>query len=143
MAQNADRYSLGGFASGTYEMATGNPVPAWADATLQFTYGNLVNSLAFGGLRDATATGAGQAPTLVGRSMGAATTYGRRTSQLMSLNLAGRGGLPQALSQASRGAQEILGKLGTALSGGLRFGQQMTIGLGFTAGEALNCAGGQ
>lgn len=140
MAQHADQYSLGGFASGAYYLALKQPPPTWLDAGLQFTYGNAINTLLFGSFGSAAATGVGEAPTLVGESMGTVTTFGRRTSDLMSLNLAGKGGLPQALSQASQGAKSVLGTLSTALGGGLKFTQQLTLGLGFAAGEALNCS---
>jgi hypothetical protein len=63
--------------------------------------------------------------------MGSPITFGRRTAQIMSLNLAGKGGLPQALSSSSGGVKGFLGKLGGAW--------KYAADVGFTLAEGVGC----
>jgi len=65
--------------------------------------------------------------------MGSVVTYGRRTSTIFSVNIAGSGGLPQALSSASGDVQSFLGKLG---GGALK----LAVDAGLTLAEGVNCA---
>ena len=58
----------------------------------------------------------------------------------MSLNLAGAGGLPMALSPASAGVKSILGSIENVLSLGLSFVQRTAVDAAFTGAEAINCA---
>jgi hypothetical protein len=65
---------------------------------------------------NAASGGIGYGAAVAKIAMGRPTTWGRRTADIMSLNLAGKGGLPQALSSSSRGAQGFLGRLGVSLN---------------------------
>src|SRR6185437_11637898 len=67
--------------------------------------GNSITSLLYGSASDAAGTGTTIAPTIVTTAMGTATSYGRRTSTIMALNIAGKGGLPLALGASSAGAK--------------------------------------
>jgi hypothetical protein len=59
----------------------------------------------------------------------------------MTLNLQGiRGGPPQALSQASRGAQGLLGELGDVFSLGMSFTTRLGVDMAFTGAEAIGCS---
>ena len=75
--------------------------------------------------------------------MGKPITWGRRTAALMGLNLAGRGGLPQALSSASTGLKSIIGTIGDVLGLGLSVSETLTLNTIFTVAEAINCSGNQ
>jgi hypothetical protein len=84
---------------------------------------------------------AADAPGLVSTAMGSATTFGRRTSSIMSLNLAGTPGRSAvALSQASGGVKAVLGRIGNALSLGMSCASRTAVDIGFTGAEAINCA---
>ena len=84
---------------------------------------------------NAVTTGAGLTSSVVSGAMGAPITYGRRTAQIVSLNLAGRGGLPQALSSSTGGVKRFLGKLGGAW--------KTAADVGFTLAEGVGCLGPQ
>jgi hypothetical protein len=84
---------------------------------------------------------ASYAPTIVSSAMGSATTFGRRTTNIMSLNLLSTpGGPPLALSQASGSARALLGKVGSALSLGMKFTTKLAVDAAFTGAEAINCS---
>ena len=73
--------------------------------------------------------------------MGNAITYGRRTTDIMSLNLNGiPGGPPQALSQASAGAQGILEDLSSVLNLGMSLTVRLAVDVALTGAEALGCS---
>jgi RHS repeat-associated protein len=141
MAQNASTYSIGGSVELAINVATGTSSSISSNAFVGAVAGNSVNTLLFGGTTDAGAGMASNAPGLVSSAMGAATTFGRRTTTIMSLNLLGTpGGPPLALSQASAPAKAMLGKLGTALSLGMKFTTRLAVDAAFTAAEAINCS---
>jgi hypothetical protein len=58
----------------------------------------------------------------------------------MAMNLAGKGGLPQALSASGKSARSLLGKLDKALSLGLTLTERAIIDGAFVAGEAIACS---
>jgi len=59
----------------------------------------------------------------------------------MSLNLLGTpGGPPLALGQATAPAKAFLGKVGNALSLGMKFTTKLAVDAAFTGAEAINCA---
>jgi hypothetical protein len=72
--------------------------------------------------------------------MGAATTYGRSTSDIISLNIPGKGGLPQALSSASRGASSFLDDISSVFNLGMDATTRLAIDGGLFAIEAGVCA---
>ena len=80
--------------------------------------------------------------------MGAATTYGRRTTTYMALNLGGKGGVPVALSQAASkyggisasAVKSGIGRVGDIFNMGMSFAVRNGIGVGLTLGEAINCS---
>ncbi len=72
--------------------------------------------------------------------MGTVTTWGRRTSGVLSLNLADKGGLPLALGDASAGVRGWLGTADSAVSLGLDFTTRLEIDAALSAGEAAYCA---
>jgi len=103
------------------------------------TFGSLC--AAFGGsASDAGTSMAGAAPGIIQAGMGSALTYGRRTADIISLNLAGKGGLPQALSSASSGAKSLLGSMSRALSLGLSASEKAAVDAGLFGAEAVGCA---
>jgi len=83
---------------------------------------------------------AGQAPGALEAGVGAGLTYGRRTSGSIALNLAGKGGLPQALSSSTGGLRSVLGSVGSALNFDLKASTRFAIDLGLTGAEAVGCA---
>jgi hypothetical protein len=101
--------------------------------------GNSITSLLYGSTADAAGTGVTLAPTIVTAAMGTVTTYGRRTSTMMALNIAGKGGLPLALGASSAGAKGALTAAGKWLGLGLDFEVKLGIDAGFAAAEAAYC----
>jgi RHS repeat-associated protein len=138
MAANANTYSLSGSVELGINVATGTNTN-FSQYT-SFVAGNSINSFLFGSTADAAGTMAASAPGLVSTAMGTATTFGRRTSSIISLNLAGAGGLPMALSPASAGVKSALGSIGNVLSLGLSFVERTAVDAAFTGAEAINCA---
>jgi hypothetical protein len=140
MEQNAKHYSLAGLADlafGSGDAIKNTPVVGAVlgnDVTGTFyllagsntSTPDLVNA-------GVTAAGAG-----VTGGMGTPLTHGRRTAASMALNLAGKGGLPQALSSSAAGLKAGLTKLTTF---GISLAYKATIDSAFTAALALGCLG--
>ncbi len=61
---------------------------------------------------------------------------------IMSLNLVGKGGLPQALGQSGAAAsfQGTLSRFGSAFSLGLKASTRWAIDAAFTGAEMVNCS---
>ncbi|HEY4739916.1 MAG TPA: RHS repeat-associated core domain-containing protein [Candidatus Acidoferrales bacterium] len=140
MAANANTYSLGGSVELGINVATGTNTSFSSNPLVSAVTGNSINGFLFGSTGDAAGTMATSAPGLVSTAMGTATTFARRTSSIMSLNLAGAGGLPMALSPASAGVKSALGSIGNVLSLGLSFLERTSVDAAFTGAEAINCA---
>ncbi len=58
----------------------------------------------------------------------------------MALNLAGKGGLPQALSSSSRGLKALLGSASKALNLGLEASVKAAIDAGLAGAEIIGCS---
>jgi hypothetical protein len=71
--------------------------------------------------------------------MGRTTTYGRRTSTIISLNLAGKGGLPQALGTSGVAVRGAIGRAATLLGLGLSFQERLAVDAAFTAAAVAYC----
>lgn len=137
LIQNAANYSAGGvfdLAAGT---TMGNSTVGQVFAGNTFT--GLYSALAGSGADAATAAGA-QAPDLVNSAIGSTLTFGRRASNIMSLNLAGKGGLPQALGSSSGGLKSLLGSASKALNLGLDASVKAAGDLGLFGAEIIGCS---
>ncbi|HEU5401424.1 MAG TPA: RHS repeat-associated core domain-containing protein [Terriglobales bacterium] len=99
-----------------------------------FVGGNSITSLLYGSLTDQ----AGAPFSVIAPAMGTATSYGRRTSTIMSLNLEGKGGLPLALGGPSA-LKSVLGSTSKVLSLGLDLTQKLAVDAGFASAEAAYC----
>jgi len=109
----------------------------------QILAGNTFTGLysAFAGSAGDAATVAGTAaPDLLNSAMGSTLTFGRRTSSILSLNLAGKGGLPQALSSSSGGLKSLLGSASKALNLGLDASVKAAGDLGLFGAEIIDCS---
>lgn len=140
MAQHANEYSLGGLVDTSYGLATGKDSSLSTNPLASFVLGNSINSLLFGSGGEASSAALGDAPTAITGGMGNALTYGRRTSDIMALSLAGRGGLPVALGRSSAGVKAVIGKAGSFLSLGLSFAERMGLDVAFSGAEAVDCS---
>jgi len=130
MAANANTYSIGGSTELAVNVAT-NTNSNISEYT-SFATGNEITELLFSG------PGAGNFLEVASHGAGTPLTVGRRTSNIMSLNLGGKTGLPQALG--SSGAQGLLETAGKWLNLGLDALEKGAIDLGYAGAEAINCA---
>jgi RHS repeat-associated protein len=141
MARNSATYSLGGAIELAANVATGTSTSYSENPWLSAVTGNAVNTFLFGSTQEVALTAAADSPEVISNGMGSVTTYGRRTSTITSMNIQGtRGGPPQALSQASRGARSLAGRIGNVLSLGMSFTTRMAIDVALTGAEAINCS---
>jgi len=141
MAANANSYSIGGSIELGVNVASGTNTSYSSNALISGVTGNSINTFISGSTAEAAATMGANAPGLISTGMGSATTFGRRPSTIMSLNLAGTPGRSTfALSQASRGVKAVLGQIGDVLSLGMSFATRTAVDVGFTGAEAFNCA---
>ncbi|MDP9171087.1 MAG: RHS repeat-associated core domain-containing protein [Acidobacteriota bacterium] len=101
--------------------------------------GNAITGFLYGSAEDNAQTGISNTPEILSRSMGAVTTYGRRTSTIMSLNLAGKGGLPQALGTSGTALRGAIGTAGKVLGLGLSFEERLAVDAAFTGAEVAYC----
>jgi RHS repeat-associated protein len=140
MAQHANEYSLGGLVDTSYGLATGKDSSVSTNPLASFVLGNSINTLLFGSGGETASAALSDAPSAITGGVGNALTYGRRTSDIMALNLAGRGGLPVALGRSSAGVKAAVGKAGSFLSLGLSFAERMGLDVAFTGAEAVDCS---
>jgi hypothetical protein len=92
-----------------------------------------------GSFEDIATTAGTLAPDLLNSAIGSTTTFGRRTSNILALNLAGKGGLPQALSSSSGGLKSLLGAASKALNLGLDASLKAAIDAGLAGAEVIGC----
>jgi RHS repeat-associated protein len=141
MEANSSTYSIGGSVELGANVLTGTNTNYSSNPIISGVTGNAINTVLFGdSTAEAGATAAANTPELVSNTMGSATTYGRRTTDIMSLNLEGTpGGPPLALSQASGGVKGALEDIGDTLSFGLSFVERTAVDAAFTGAEAIDC----
>jgi hypothetical protein len=141
MAQNSNTYSIGGGFQLGINSLFGSNLTVASNPVANFFAGNAISSLLFGSGSNAASTLASYTPSGLGYFMGAPLTYGRRTSDVMSLNLGGvTGGSPQALSQASSGVQDFLGEIGDVFSLGMSFTTRLGVDAALAGAEAIGCS---
>jgi len=128
MERNNERYSLGGAA---VTLVGGNDTALTAGNVLG---GNMFLEAAYGGSNTHAAVES------LEKGLGAPLTYGRRSSDIKSLNLAGKGGLPQSLSASGKGLRSAVGKAGKALSLGLTMTERAIVDGTFAVGEGIACS---
>jgi len=149
MQQHANDYNIGGsvelLADLTFNDGIGTSYSS--SPILSFFTGDAITSLAFGSTSDASSVAANAAPGVVRAGMGAVTTYGRRTSTIMSLNFpppGGRapGGLPRALGQSGEAAflRGTLSRIGSAFSLGLKASTRWALDAAFAGAEMVDCS---
>jgi RHS repeat-associated protein len=130
MVANANTYSIGGATELTVNVATGTNSNISQETRI--VTGNGITGLFFDG------PGASDFLTAASHGAGSPLTVGRRTSDIMSLNLAGKGGLPQALG--STGAKGMLNTVGKWLNLGLDEAEKFAVDAGLAGAESINCA---
>jgi len=103
------------------------------------TFTSLYAGLA-GSAEDAVGVAGTSSPDLLNSAIGSTMTFGRRTSNILSLNLAGKGGLPQALSSSSGGLKSFLGSASKAFNLGLDASLKAAGDLGLFGAEIIGCS---
>ena len=141
MAAHANDFSIAGALNHTYNAITGSNSLAFQNNFFaQAVLGNPITTLAYGSATDNAGTAASLAPTIVQMGMGTVTSYGRRTTTIMALNLAGKGGVPLALGAASAGTKAAIGRVANVAGGFMSLEVSLAVNVGFTAAEAAYCA---
>jgi hypothetical protein len=142
LVANANNYSIGGAAELAANVATGTNTSYSSNPAVSAFTGNTITgiiSAASGNAQDAASLAATQLPTRISQGMGSTLTYGRRTSEVISLNLAGRGGLPKALGSSTGALKSLLGDAEKLLK--LGAGElKDAADVGLAAAEAIGCA---
>ncbi len=133
MSANANTYSIGGATELTINVAT--ETNSSISESTSFITGNGITDTLFGDYSEAAKEGA---VAIASAGAGSTVTWGRRTSDIMSLNLAGKGGLPKALG--SSGAKGVLKSLGKGLNAGLDEAEKFAADLGLAGAEAIGCS---
>ncbi len=137
LVQNAANYSAGGVLDLAAGTTIGNSTAGQVLAGNTFT--GAYSALA-GSVGDAATVAGTAAPDLLNSAIGSTTTFGRRTSNILALNLAGKGGLPQALSSSSGGLKSLLGSASKALNLGLEASLKAAIDAGLAGAEVIGCS---
>jgi RHS repeat-associated protein len=130
MAANANTYSIGGAFELTANVATGTST----------NYSEKTSIVTGNGITDLFVEGPSADDFLTAASAGAGSplTVGRTTSDITSLNLAGKGGLPKALG--STGAKGAFESAGNWLNFGLDEAEKFAVDAGLAGAESFNCA---
>ena len=140
MSANANTYSMGGAAELTINVATGTSTSVSSNPLVSTFTGNGVSGLLFGEGTDAAQTGLTSAPDLINAGMGTVTTYGRNSTNIMALNIAGSGGAPQALSSASSSVGGFLESASSVFSLGMSAAYRWGVDVALTGAEAIGCS---
>lgn len=138
MVRNAKNASIGG----AFDALTLQKTNVKDNKVLSFVSGNPVADLYAGvlaGGKEAPTGGLTYVPDLTKKAMGSTLTAGRRTTDLISLNLAGKGGVPKALGSASTGAKSFLGEIGDLFNLGMKLSTRFAIDAGLFNLEAMGC----
>jgi hypothetical protein len=130
MSANANTYSVGGATEVAVNVATGTSSNISEKTSI--VTGNGITGLIFEG------PGSGDFLSAASAGAGSPLTYGRRTSSIMSLNLAGKGGLPNALG--STGVKGFFQTAGKWLNFGLDEAEKFAVDAGLAGAESINCA---
>jgi hypothetical protein len=144
MVANAKNYSAGGVADltgltsvvGAPDLGTSTVGEVFAGNT--FTS---LNAALDGSAEDAAGVAGTSSPDLLNAGMGTVTTFGRRTSDIVSLNLVGSGGLPSALSPATTaGMKSFLSSVSKVFNLGLDASLKAAGDLGLFGAEIVGCS---
>ena len=129
MSANSNTYSIGG----SVELAADDAFKKNTSISekTKFITGNTITGLFFDG------PGARDFAKVAKDGAGSSLTFGRRTSDIISLNLEGKTGLPRAL--ASSGAKDLLESAGKWLNLGLDEAARGAIDAGLAGAEVINC----
>jgi hypothetical protein len=141
LVQNGANYSAGGIFD-LVAQVVGLDSNIGNSTVGQILAGNTFTSLysSFAGSAEDAATAAGTAaPDLLASGIGSTLTFGRRTASITALNLAGKGGLPQALQSSSKGLQSLLGSASKAVNLGLEASIKAAADLGLFGAEIVGC----
>jgi len=140
MVQHAQDYSIVG-AVDLAAQAAGINSNLGSTAGGELLGGNHLNSLLFG--EGVSTVAAKETPELLAAGMGTTLTYGRRTADLISLNLAGNGGRLNALGgrfPAGAGLKVGLEHLGRALNLGMSAAYRWGVDFALTGAEGVGCS---
>ena len=138
LVANAKNYSAGGvFALSTNtNIGTGFVGQLVGGNTFTSLYAGLAGSA-----EDAVGVAGTSSPDLLNAGIGTVTTFGRRTSNILSLNLAGSGGLPSALSPATTaGTKSFLSSVSKVFNLGLDASLKAAGDLGLFGAEIIGCS---
>jgi hypothetical protein len=133
MQQNSANYGIGGATALTFGTDFMS-VPG-----VDIVAGNMFSSAFYGEPLDSTKAATAVSPDLLLKGMGEPLTYGRRTSQFLSTNLVGKGGLPKALSESTGVLKASLEPVSKGVNLGLEFGERVAVDTGLFGGEVVGC----
>jgi hypothetical protein len=138
MTTHANDFSLAGAFESAVNALTGTHTRARDNLLVGALAGNSITTLLCRGVADNAAGSAASAVGVMGSGVGSALSYGRRTVDIMSLNLAGKGGLPLALGRVPAGA--AIKEAGEVLGLGLSFTDKLAIDALITLVEVAYCS---
>ncbi|HWQ55151.1 MAG TPA: hypothetical protein VN442_15800 [Bryobacteraceae bacterium] len=141
MAAHANDFSILGTANAATNAAFNLQDTYKNNVVLGALAGNSITSLFYGSAVDAAGTGVTLAPTITTAAMGTVTSYGRRNTTIMAINITGKGGVPLSLRASSAGVKSALSTAGKWLGLGIDFEVKFAIDAGFAAAEAAYCYG--
>jgi len=133
MQQRSTDYTIGGAMDLTF-YTNSMSVPG-----VDILLGNMITGALYGDANDSAKAAAAVSPDVLLKGMGDATTYGRRTTNILSLNLAGKGGRPAALKASTGPLKNLLEPVSKGLNLGLKFGTRVAIDVGLAGAEAFGC----
>lgn len=140
MLQNATNYSAGG----VFDLVTGSTLGG--NGLVQLAAGNTFTTayagVLGGSLSSATGAATSTAPDFLKTAIGSPLSYGRRTADIMALNLEGKGGLPLALSPVPEIGEikSVLGSASGVLNLGLDAATKGAIDAGLFGAEVIGCS---
>jgi len=141
MAAHANGFSIAGTINHGFNAIFGTTSLAFENNFFaQAVFGNPITTVLYGSAIDNAGTALSLGPTFVQKGMGTVTSYGRRTTTIMALNLVGKGGVPLALGASSAGTKVTIGRVASVAGGFMSLEVSVAVNVGFTAAEAAYCA---
>ena len=136
MEQHAQDYSIGGAIDLASDVTTGSDLNLKGNPLL----GNGITGVLYGSPEEAATDLALNVPDVAQRAIGSSLSYGRRTTDILALNLAGKGGVPQALSNGLAKVKSVFGDLADIVNLGLSQEARLGIDIGSALAEGLGCS---
>jgi len=139
MASQSDDYGIAGVVERAVNALTGTQTSWRNQWAVSAVAGNTISTLLYGSGGQNLAGNASNAVSTAAEAMGSTVSSGRRTTDIVCLNIPGVGGRPLALGSSTGMIRGAIGSVGKVLGLGLTLSQRLIVDGVLVAAEAVVC----